>query len=240
MWLCCSAADECSHSRVFFPNVYSYSTLTTNSASASNFNHDVNLFPVTAYWLPSLIPSSIIFFRDCFLFFCWWWWCDFSRQSNLGKHVGALTSGGAHCAARFHLLNHYFPLNRSRMQFFFCFVLLLSFSLQLIMETKIWEERSGSVEIPNHRQVREGGSASRWEASSFLIGWQCRAELFNIAFRPLRRSSVVSVLSRPGGFWRGEPFKFSRRAPCEASPVSGLQQVRRFSLPKAPTQPPSP
>lgn len=108
-----------------FPNVYSYSTLTTNSASASNFNHDVNLFPVTAYWLPSLIPSSIIFFRDCFLFFCWWWWCDFSRQSNLGKHVGALTSGGAHCAARCHLLNHYFPLKRSRMQFFlFCFVVV--------------------------------------------------------------------------------------------------------------------
>lgn len=46
-----------------FSNVYLYSTLTTNSASISNYNHNVNLFLFMAYWLPSFIPSSIIFWR---------------------------------------------------------------------------------------------------------------------------------------------------------------------------------
>lgn len=45
-----------------------YSTLTTDPVSISNYNHDVNLFLFMAYWLPSFIPSSIIF-EDCFLLF---------------------------------------------------------------------------------------------------------------------------------------------------------------------------
>lgn len=237
---------------VFFPNVYSYSTLTTNSASVSNFNHDVNLFPVTPYWLPSLIPSSIIFSWDCFLFFlfccsCWWWWCAFNRQSNLGKQVDAPTSGNP-----LKPIVQLYPILldsicwiiiSTRIEagciFFVYLVLLLSFSLRLIMETKIEEECSKNDEIPNHRQVRDSGSSSLWEASSLLIGWQRRAELFNIAFRPLRQNSVISVLSRPGDSWRGEPFKFTRRAPCDASPVARLQQVWRFWLPNPPSQPPS-
>lgn len=64
--------------RVCFSNVYLYSTLTTNSASISNYNHDVNLFRFMAYWLPSFIPSSIIF-EDCFLVFD-----DMSSPANLG------------------------------------------------------------------------------------------------------------------------------------------------------------
>lgn len=63
---------------VCFSNVYLYSTLTTNSASVSNYNHDVNLFLFMAYWLPSFIPSSIIF-EDCFLVFD-----DMSSPANLG------------------------------------------------------------------------------------------------------------------------------------------------------------
>lgn len=64
--------------RVCFSNVYLYSTLTTNSASISNYNHDVNLFLVMAYWLPSFIPSSIIFWRLLLGI----WWCEFSSQSG--------------------------------------------------------------------------------------------------------------------------------------------------------------
>lgn len=64
--------------RVWFSNVYLYSTLTTNSASISNYNHDVNLFLVMAYWLPSFIPSSIIFWRLLLGI----WWYEFSSQSG--------------------------------------------------------------------------------------------------------------------------------------------------------------
>lgn len=62
--------------RVCFSNVYLYSTLTTNSIS--NYNHDVNLFPFMAYWLPSFIASSIIFWRLLLVI----WWCEFSSQSG--------------------------------------------------------------------------------------------------------------------------------------------------------------
>lgn len=88
---------------VFLPNVYSYSTLTTNSASVSNFNHDVNLFPVTPYWLPSLIPSSIIFSRDCFFLYCVVIVDDdVPSADNLTweKQVDAPTSEETHCAAQ--------------------------------------------------------------------------------------------------------------------------------------------
>lgn len=61
-----------------FSNVYLYSTLTTNAASVSNYNHDVNLFLVMAYWLPSFIPRSIIFWRLLLGI----WWYDFSSQSE--------------------------------------------------------------------------------------------------------------------------------------------------------------
>lgn len=114
----------CTQQGCFFPNVYSYSTVTTNAVSDSNFNQNVNLFPVTPYWLPSLIPSSIIFSWDWFLFFlfcccCWWWRCAFSRQSNLGKQVVAPIVQLFPRLPRFHLLNHCFRLIRSSTQFFF-------------------------------------------------------------------------------------------------------------------------
>lgn len=44
-------------------NVYLYSTLTTHSASISDYNHDVNLFLFMAYYFPSFTPSFIIFWR---------------------------------------------------------------------------------------------------------------------------------------------------------------------------------
>lgn len=112
---------------VFFPNVYSYSTLTTNSASVSNFNHDVNLFPVTPYWPPSLIPSSIIFSWDCFPFFVAVIVVDddvpsadnltWENKLTLKPQMKPIVQLNFHLS-RFHLLNHYFRLNRTWMHLF--------------------------------------------------------------------------------------------------------------------------
>lgn len=110
-------------------NVYSYSTLTTNAAAVSNFNHDVNLFPVMAYWLPSLIPSSIIFWRLLLGF----WWYAFSRQSQKGEQVGAQKSGRAQRASMMMLqfISHLreFPLWRSSKQASLLFVQPATFHL---------------------------------------------------------------------------------------------------------------
>ncbi len=79
--------------RVCFSNVYLYSTLTTNSASISNYNHDVNLFLFMAYWLPSFIPSSIIFEDWFFVLMIWVHQPIWAPNSTEGWEVGPQKSG---------------------------------------------------------------------------------------------------------------------------------------------------
>lgn len=183
LFWCHSGTAYCGVHTACCSNVYSYSTLTTNAAAVSNFNHDVNLFPVMAYWLPSLIPSSIIFWRLLLGF----WWYAFSRQSQKGEQVGAQKSGRAQRTSMAMLLfishPHEFPYcdEAPKKPVFF----LLDSICRIITSPEmnfcplgcgwlwrqIWDRIPWKLRILNYRQVSDARSITHQEASSCLIGW---------------------------------------------------------------------